>query len=159
MVYRYFCLSAHYRTQMSFSWESLESSQIALNRMYQMAYEWGEPGSIIPAFQDRFMSCINDDLNMPRALAVAWDLTRSDADPSDKKATILDFDEIFGLDIATWAPDELEIPDEILRLVQDREVARQDKNWPRADEIRNLLLAKGYVIEDTKDGARVRKSS
>ena len=83
MVYRYFCLSAHYRTQMSFGWEDLASKGIALRRMYQSAFEMGEPGKIIPQYHDRFMQRINDDLNMPRALAVAWDLLRSDHQAAD----------------------------------------------------------------------------
>ena len=158
MVYRYFCLSAHYRTQMSFSWESLASNGTALQRMYQTAYDWGEPGQIIPEYSERFFECINDDLNMPRALAVAWDLIRSDENESDKKATILDFDEIFGLDLAAWTPDVIEIPKEILALANERETARKEKKWQRADEIREEVLAAGYVIEDTKEGPRVKQS-
>ncbi|MEX0942479.1 MAG: cysteine--tRNA ligase, partial [Pseudomonadales bacterium] len=74
LVYRYLCLTGHYRTQMSFSWESMESNQVALNRMRSAAFEWGEPGEIAESYYQRFFECINDDLNMPRALAVAWDL-------------------------------------------------------------------------------------
>jgi len=158
MVYRYFCLGAHYRTQMSFSWQSLEAEETALRRLYQAAFDWGEPGTVIPEFMDRFMNCINDDLNMPRARAVAWDLVKSDADPGDKKATMLAFDEIFGLGIEHWQPEAVQVPDEILQLAEDRETARTEKKWQLADELRDRVLTAGYVIEDTQEGPRVKKA-
>ena len=86
----------------------------------------------------------------------AWDLVRADDKPGDKKATLLFFDEIFGLEINDWQPEEIEIPDEILQLAKARETARVDKNWQRADEIRDQVLSAGYAIEDTRDGPRVK---
>lgn len=157
LVYRYFCLTAHYRTQMSFSWESLEANQVALNRLYQAAYDWGEPGEVIADFEARFMTCINDDLNLPRALAVVWELVKSGNDPADKKATLLEFDAVLGLNIAEWAPKIVDVPEDIQQMALDRETARQEKQWQRADELRDAVLAAGYVIEDTHDGPKVKK--
>ncbi|MDG1205812.1 MAG: cysteine--tRNA ligase [Pseudomonadales bacterium] len=157
LVYRYFCLTAHYRTQMSFSWDSLESNQVALNRLYQAAFDWGEPGEVIAEIDARFMACINDDLNLPRALAVVWELVKSDHAPQDKKATLLKFDAVLGLDIATWQPKVIDVPKEIQQMALDREAARQDKQWQRADELRDAVLAAGYVIEDTHEGPKVKK--
>lgn len=143
---------------MSFSWDDLASKGIALHRIYQSAFDMGEPGGVIPEYRDRFMQHINDDLNMPRGLAVAWDLIKSNHNPADKKATLLEFDEIFGLDIANWEPEDDEIPEHVLNLAQARETARKENKWQRADEIREEVLAAGYVIEDTRDGPRLKKS-
>lgn len=144
---------------MSFSWESLKANGVALRRLYEAAFEWGESSeNPIPEYMERFMVCINDDLNMPRALAVAWDLIKADAPTADKKATLLAFDVIFGLDIADWKPEVIEVPDAVLVMAEARETARQNKEWARADELRDEALAAGYVIEDTREGPRVKKA-
>jgi cysteinyl-tRNA synthetase len=159
LVYRFFCLTAHYRTQMSFSWESLQSNGVALRRLYEAAYEWGEPaGEPIEEYMTRFNDCINDDLNMPRALAVVWDLVKADADKAEKKATLLSFDDILGLKIAEWSPAVVDVPEAVLAMAEARQKAREDKDWARADELRDEALAAGYVIEDTRDGPKVKKA-
>jgi cysteinyl-tRNA synthetase len=155
MVYRYFCLTAHYRTQMSFSWESLEANATALNRLYKMAFEWGEPGEVIEAVKRAVISEVNDDLNFPKALAHIWDMVRSDADPADKKATLLELDALLGLEIGEWQPAEVSVPDDVMNLVQAREAARKDKDYGAADRLRDEVLALGFVIEDTREGPKV----
>lgn len=157
LVYRYLCLTAHYRTQMSFSWTSLESAGVALGRLYQAAWDWGEPGEVDEDYLQRFQDCLNDDLNAPKGLAIAWELTRADLPPDVKKATLLAFDDVLGLDIAGWHPEEAEIPDDIQRMAEDREQARADKDFKRADELRDAIAAAGFVLEDTRDGFRLRK--
>ena len=158
MSYRYFCLSAHYRTQMSFSWESIEANSVALGRLYQVAYGWGEPTEVDDDFYNKFLGFVNDDLNLPRALALTWDLVKSNLDDGCKKATLLAFDQIFGLDIESWEPELVEIPEHIEKLADDSETARKDKNWQLADEIRATLLSEGYEVEDTRDGPRINKT-
>ena len=157
MSYRYFCLSAHYRTQMSFSWESLEANNVALGRLYQTAFNWGPPTVVDKDFYQAFLDFVNDDLNLPRALALTWDLVKSDLEDGSKKATLLAFDQIFGLDIAEWQPELVEIPEYIAKLADDRAAARKDKNWQLADQIRADLLSEGYVVEDTRDGPQINK--
>ena len=158
LAYRYFCFSAHYRTQMSFSWASLDAAQRTLNRLYETAWNWGEPGEVSADYVARFDACLNDDLNMPRALAVLWELVRSEETDSVKKATLLACDDVLGLDIANWAPAEIEVPDEVSALVQAREEARAAKDWGRADELRKQVSDLGYVIEDTKEGAKIARA-
>ena len=155
--YRYYCLTAHYRTQMSFSLESLQASQVALARLRQTAYDWGEPGEISKEYLDRFVSHINDDLNMPRALAVVWEMVRSDVSDGVKKATLLNFDDVLALDIAAWSPEEIEIPDEVAALVEEREQARRQKNWQHADELRDAIAGYGYIVEDTQQGPKLSR--
>lgn len=158
LAYRYFCFSAHYRTQMSFSWASLDAAQRTLNRLYETAWNWGEPGEVSADYVARFDACLNDDLNMPRALAVLWELVRSEEADSVKKATLLACDDVLGLDIANWAPAEIEVPDEVSALVQAREEARAAKDWGRADELRKQVSDLGYVIEDTREGAKIARA-
>jgi cysteinyl-tRNA synthetase len=157
LVYRFFCLSAHYRSRLNFTWESLDGAAIALNRLRHAAYEWGEPGQIDEGFVDRFVEQINDDLNLPRALAVVWDLVKSELPPALKKATLLQFDRVLGLGLAEWKPVEDVVPDDILALARQRQEARAVKRWTEADALRQQVSALGYEIEDTAQGPRVRK--
>ena len=158
MDYRYLCHTAHYRTQMTFSWQSLESARAALNRLYESAWSWGEPGEVSTAYLKRFNDCLNDDLNMPKALAVVWEMIRSHENGAIKKATILACDEVMGLDIDAWRPEEIVVPDSVQTLVQEREQARSDKNWGKADELRDEILSLGFVLEDTREGTSISRA-
>ena len=157
MDYRYLCHTAHYRTQMTFSWQSLESARAALNRLYESAWIWGESGEVSTAYLKRFNDCLNDDLNMPKALAVVWEMIRSHEADAVKKATILACDEVMGLDIDAWRPEEIVVPDSVQTLVQEREQARSDKNWDKADELRDEILSLGFVLEDTREGTSISR--
>ena len=99
---------------------------------------------------------MNHDLNTPRALAVVWDLVRSDLRPAVKKATLVRFDEVLGLGLAEWAPAEAQVPEAVMRLVEDRQRARAEHRWKDADALRAQVAAAGYEIEDTPHGPRFR---
>jgi len=157
LAYRYFCLNANYRSKLTFTWEGMDSAQTSLERLRTTVYEWGSAGDADEGYLARFTEQINDDLNMPRALAVTWDLVRSDLPPSTKKATILVFDRILGLRLGEWQPSEDEIPEEILELVAKRQAARSEKRWQEADQLRDQVLAAGYEIKDTPEGPVVKR--
>jgi cysteinyl-tRNA synthetase len=157
LVYRFFCLSAHYRARLNFNWESLDGAATALNRLRHAAYEWGAPGQLDEGFLERFVEHINDDLNLPRALAVMWDLVKSELPPAIKKATLLQYDRVLGLGLAEWKPVEELIPENVLALAQQRQEARTAKRWTDADALRKQVSELGYEIEDTAQGPRVRK--
>ena len=154
-AYRYFCMTAHYRTQMSFSWESLHATNTALQRLYQLAYDWGEPGRVCRDTLAQFTHHINDDLNLPRAIAVIWDMVKTDLADADKKATLLKMDEVLGLDIADWQPKALTVSADVMALVDQREQARRDRDFARADALRAEVEALGFQIEDTREGPKV----
>ncbi|MEW5988887.1 MAG: cysteine--tRNA ligase [Chloroflexota bacterium] len=103
----------------------------------------------------QFTEEINDDLNLPRALAVTWELVKSELPPAVKKATLLQFDRVLGLRLAEWQPAEETAPADILSLVQQRQQARLEKRWKDADALREQVRAAGYEIEDTPQGPRV----
>jgi cysteinyl-tRNA synthetase len=156
LAYRFLCLSAHYRAPLTFTWESLDGAVTALDRLRMAAYEGGAPGALDVGYLTRFTEQINDDLNMPRALAVTWELMKSELPPPTKKATLLQFDRVLGLRLAEWQPAEAVVPEAILVLVQQRHQARAEKRWQDADTLREQVRAAGYAIDDTPHGPRVR---
>jgi cysteinyl-tRNA synthetase len=156
LAYRFFCLGAHYRARLSFSWEALDGAATALTRLRAALDSWGPAGAADHALIERFTTEVNGDLNMPRALAVVWELVRSDLPPAVKKATLLRVDEVLGLALADWAPAEVEVPEAVKELVEARQRARADKRWTEADTLRAQVSEAGYEIEDTPQGPRVR---
>lgn len=174
LAYRYLCLTAHYRTDLKFAWnadnndgasESLDSASVALNRLRRGVYGLtkatdsdaaSEPAVPDQQSQQRFLEFINDDLNTPRAMALAWDVLKGPLPDGVKSATVLEFDRVFGLDLATWQPAIDVVPEAIAELARERELARQNKDWQRADEIRNEVSALGFDIEDSTSGSIVR---
>ena len=110
------------------------------------------------AYFCNFLASINDELNMPKALAVVWDLLK-DAKLSinQKYSLLLTFDTVLGLNLSLKKP-KLNIPKEILKLAQDRENSRKKKDWKAADELRKKIEAKGYFVADSSKGFEITKS-
>ncbi|MBX3060752.1 MAG: cysteine--tRNA ligase [Anaerolineae bacterium] len=156
LAYRYYCLNSVYRAKLNFNWEGMDAATTALNRLRQTVYEWGAPGSVDEEFLDRFQAEINDDLNMPRALALAWELVKSDRSAATKKAMMLMMDRVFGLRLAEWQPAVQTIPDEINQLAQQRQTARAAKNWAEADRLRQQIVAAGFEVQDTAVGPQIQ---
>lgn len=156
LAYRMFCLNAIYRQKLNFTWEGLDGAAKALDRLRNAFYEMGEPTQPDSTFLQKFLTEINDDLNMPRAMALTWELVRSDLPNGVKKATLLEFDRVLGLNLANWQPAEEVIPDEILRLVELRQQARAEKRWQDADTLRGQIIAAGYEVMDTPQGPKVK---
>jgi cysteinyl-tRNA synthetase len=162
LAYRLFCLNAHYRSKLNFSWEGLESAATSLQRLRTAYYEWGQSSAgrqerIDEQMLGRFRDQVNDDLNMPRALAVVWELVRSDLPPEIKKGTLSTMDRVLGLRLAEWRPEEETAPLEILTLLEARQQARKEKRWADADALRQQIQEAGYEIEDTPQGSRVKR--
>ena len=159
LVYRYFCLTAHYRHKLMFSWESLASAATALGRLRQMFWDWGDVGDADPDadFTARFLEYVQNDLNLPRALALTWDLSRAELPDAVRKATVANFDKVFGLDLLNWKPDVSDVPAELQEMAAARQQAREAKDWVRADELRDAIAAAGWSVEDTREGPRLKK--
>lgn len=157
LVFRFFCLSAHYRAKLTFNWDGMQGAAVALERLRSAAHDWGEPGVVDEGYAGRFAEHVNDDLNMPRAMALTWDLVKSELPASTKKATLLLFDRVFGLGLAGWEPVVEPVPGEVQALVEQRRQARAEKRWKDADEFRDRIHAAGFEIEDTPEGARLKR--
>ena len=174
LVLRYLFLGAHYRTNSNFTWEALAASQTAYAKLVAiyLHYKDLKPGTVPKEWQKKFLERINDDLDTPGALAVVWEMIKDKSLlPEDLLAGLLDFDRVFGLNLANpndaaraLAAGELkeevaiaDIPADIRARIEEREQARRDRSWDRADELRKEIDGLGYTIEDTKDTMRVFK--
>jgi len=159
LAFRYLCLTAHYRGQLNFTWEALDAAATALERMRNGFHALRDAGGgkPDPALLERFSNDINDDLNMPRALAVAWEALRGDLPPAVKRATLLAFDRVFGLALSTWEPKVEVIPETVRALADARSAARKEKNWAEADRLRGEIAASGWEMEDRADGYALKR--
>jgi cysteinyl-tRNA synthetase len=157
LAYRFFCMSANYRAKLNFNWEGLDGAAKALDRLRMAVYELGAPSNADETALNQFCDAINDDLNMPRAVALAWEVLRGNLPNSVKKATLIQFDRVFGLKLEDWQPKDTEIPAEFMALLDDRKQARAEKRWKDADAIRDQIAAAGYEVLDTPQGAKLKK--
>ncbi len=157
LAYRYFTLGAHYRSKLNFTWEALENAQHALQKLVSLASEWEETnGAVDEQSKEKFMAAIHDDLNMPQALAVLWEVVKSDSPEGVKRQTVAFMDSILGLSILERA-DELQqkiaaAGDDVRKLVEQREQARKNKDYSTADALRDQITACGFHVEDTDEG-------
>ena len=159
LAYRFFCLGARYRAKLTFAWESLDAAATAFERLRVTAHAWGEPTAEDEDFIARFRERVEDDLNMPRVLALVWELVGSDLADGIKKATLLHFDQVLGLELDQWQPEAEEaVPAEIRALAEQRQRAREEKDWGQADEIRDKIIAAGYEIIDAPEGPKLSRS-
>ena len=161
LAYRFFCLSAHYRSSLNFSFEALESAKNGFEKLKNKIWEIKKEKDkvkkeIKEKYREEFLKLINNNLDMPGALALLWDLIKEkEISGKSKLDLILDFDKIFGLNLKDIK--EEKIPKEILNLVKQREKARQERNFAESDKLRKLIQEKGYTIEDTKGKPIVKK--
>ena len=163
IVYKLFSYSCHYRNKLNFTWEGIEAASKSLERLKKgyIVHLKGKDEvdeDVINEYEERFHKAINDDLNMPAAMGVVWEVVRQDK-KSDKFAKLLlKFDTVLGLKIDEECnkPKE-ELPEEILELIEERKKARENKEWNKSDELRDIIKEKGYEIKDTKDGMEVKK--
>ena len=163
LAYRYWLLTAHYRSPVNFTFSAVESAQTALIRLLATVSECPLGGNIDKTYQEKFLSFINDDLDTPRSIALIWDLLKdSGVLPADKRATIVDFDRVLGLNINSLPHNKesgheeavsSEIPIEIKVLAETREEARKAKDWVKADALRNEIQERGFDVIDTDKSA------
>lgn len=165
---RYLYLQTHYRQEMNFTWEALEASQKAYKRLLNEVASWDQTSTSIDAYTEKFITAINDDLNFPKALAILWELVKSDHPTGQKAATLFTFDEVLGLQLreiqdSGFNPStslrtgiqEEKIPEEVQGLIQERDALRQQKQFDKADEVREKINALGYTVQDTPAGKQL----
>lgn len=160
LAYRYWTLTAHYRSLVNFSLEAVQGAQNALIRLMKSVGNLPDGGIANALYIERFQTCINDDLDMPKAIALTWDLLKDEqVSDADKRATILDFDKVFGLNlelVQAVAEEIVEnVPADISALAEAREEARKEKDWVKADALRQEIEDRGFMVTDTKDGIKV----
>ena len=138
------------------SLEALEAAQTALNRLKTELATLGEPKEGFLEIEGSFYEAINDDLNVPKALAVVWELLNSKEKPAEKAAAILKFDKILGLDLDKVVPEErkerkIEIPRVVMEMLEERNSLRKQKRFHLADQIRHKIRKYGFDVEDKED--------
>ena len=167
LAYKLFCFTAHYRTKLNFTFETALATQKALMRLregfvrQQKGTEEIEKQKI-QEYENKFLETINDDLNMPAAMGLVWELVRYPKQSKQIADLLLKFDEVLGLDLINSEKylekaKEVEVPEEIQNLLDQRKKAREEKNWALSDELRDMLKDKGYMVKDTKDGMSIEK--
>jgi cysteinyl-tRNA synthetase len=159
LAYRYLCLGAHYRSQLNFSWEALSGAQTALQRLRKMYSSWPTDAAATAdeAYLQRFQAELAQDLNMPKAMALAWELSKAELPDTVKRTTMDQFDRVLGLDLANWKEAELAIPAEVQQLAEQRGAARKNKDWAHADALRQQLHSLGYEVEDQAGGMQIKR--
>mgnify|MGYP001244711757 CR=1 FL=1 len=148
---KFFYMNSIYRSKQNFTWEALQSAKNGLDGIKNKIKLLGnEKGNINARFVEEFKEKISDDFNIPQALAVLHEVLKSDISNPDKLATVLDFDRVLGLKLDEVREDK--IPQEIIKLAEDRKVAKQEKNFELADNIRSQINEAGYEVEDLPGG-------
>ena len=148
LVYRYLCLTAHYRSTLRYSEEALAGAGVALGRLRKAYANGPEGGKVDEVFAERFLAELNQDLNMPRAMAVVWELVKSGLPPADRRATLAFVDQVLGLRLDQHRSDTPDIPAHIAALIEQRQTARRERQWALADALRDQLSALGWDIND-----------
>lgn len=162
LVYRFASFLTHYRKPMEYSDEAVAAARNGFTHLQNqvrqvMAQAANTKGNVVPEFADKFMQAVNNDLNMPQAMAVVQETLKADIPAPDKLAAILNFDAVLGLNL-----DQLNVaaklPAEIEAKVEARKQARKDKNWALSDQLRDEIQSMGYIVQDSKDGMKVIKA-
>ena len=166
IVYKLLCYSCSYRIKLNFTWKGMEATSKSLERL-RNGYKIHKEGKDKLDEQDRkrleeiehnFHEAVNDDMNMPLAMSYVWEAVRYNKKSSEVADLLLKFDTVLGLKIDKEPEqEEVEIPKDILDLIEQRKQARQEKNWAESDRLRDLIKEKGYEVKDTKDGMNIGK--
>ena len=154
--FRYLCLTTKYRVPLNFTLEALDSAKNSLEKIKNKIQELNDTSKgNIKKYQKEFLESINQDLNMPKALAVLQEVIKTNKlGGKEKLSLIKEFDKILALDL-TKIKKEI-IPKEIKELVKEREKARKKKKWELSDKLRNKINSLGYDVKDTKEGQKLK---
>lgn len=161
LAFRYFTYSSNFTNKLNFTWEAIKSSQVSLNKLReQVNKNKGVNTKLseekIKKYEERFLDAINDNLNMPIAISVLWDLLKEEKS-NDVYELAMKFDTVLSLEL-NKKMEEKEIPIAVQELLRKREEARKEKNFALSDELRKKILNLGYLVKDTKEGQKVEKS-
>jgi len=161
LAYRYLLFTSHYSSPMEFSFEALTSAETALKRLRRFIHNTEDMEHIadqshLVAHRQKFTEHINDNLDTPKALALVWEIIKDTSlSFQDKKALILSFDAVLGLNLHTQP--EIEIPLEVQELILARNTARENKDFELSDSLRTQIEALGFEVLDTSEGTKVEK--
>ncbi len=162
LSYRYFTYSSHYRNKLNFTWDAIKSAKNSLNKLRDMiALHKGVnkkiDKNIISKYEEQFLDAINDDMNMPVAISIVWEIAKEKEKSNDFYELIKKFDSVLSLDLDKNDKEDINIPEDIKLILNERKDARKNKNFAKSDELRDKLKELGYIVKDTKDGQIIEK--
>ncbi len=162
LAYRFFCLQSHYRKPLVFSYEALDQASATYNKLLKKISNLDPSGEVDVHFinvnKAQFIKAVGNDMNTALGITNIYDVLKADVNGATKLATLKDIDEVLGLDLVKEATSESEPSEksafelEIEALIAERAQAKKDKNFARADEIRNSLKERGVTLLDTREG-------
>jgi cysteinyl-tRNA synthetase len=169
IVYRLFCLQSHYRKPLEFSYEVLDNMSATYDKLVKKIGTLDQNGEVDKAkfdeYRGKFEAALCDDLNSSMAITVLYDMLKDDMSDATKYALAESFDEVLSLDLTTaHAAKEAgntvdaELESYVLAKIEERKAAKKEKDFAKADAIRNELLDKGIVLEDTREGVKWKKA-
>ncbi len=161
-AFRYLCLTARYKTRLNFTFTSLKAAQRGLLRLRNRVWEWNMlppsgdgDGAVAEEWTQRFYERVDDDLDLPAALATTWALVRADLPAQTKLNIIRECDRVLGLNLGSVVED-YRVAQDVASMINERSELREHGQYVEADELRQELDLQGYVVQDTRDGTRVR---
>ena len=163
LVYRLFTYSSSYRNKINFTWDVMDANAKALEKLregYQKHLQGKEDveDEVVTNFEEKFHKAINDDLNMPLAMSVVWDVIKYPKKSIKLAELLKKFDGVMALSIdKEIKKKDYEIPEEIIKIAKEREEARKNKDWAKSDELRDLISKKGFLIKDSQNGYKIEK--
>ena len=164
LAYKLFCFSSNYTKKLNFTWEGAKAAQTSLERLRDGLQKHKNGTEIIKKevlsnYEEKFLQEINDNLNVTSAMSVVWDIIRNEKKSKDFYQLICKFDEVLGLHLANASKEklELDLPKEVEKLVKQRKLAREQKNWAESDRLRDEIQKLGYCIKDSKTGMELQK--
>ena len=149
---KYFFMTAHYRVPLNFTWGAMQSAQNSLKRIFEVvsSYEYDPKAEASDKYVKKFLERLNEDLNVPEALAVFWELVKSNISEASKLNTILEMDNFLGLKLQEHVG--IEVPKNVEELAKMRSEYRKNGIWDKADVLRRQIEGLGYIIEDLSNG-------
>jgi cysteinyl-tRNA synthetase len=167
LAVRYFFLQAHYRSPVNFTWEGLEAAGNGLKKLYEKVqsakckvqnYSSKLKVDTENKYYINFHEAINDDLNTAKGLSVLWELLKDESISNNQKTVlILKFDKVLGLKLTDVKPNKTEeLPEEIKKLADERQTARELKDYKLSDKLRREIEKKGYEVQDTTEGQIIK---
>ena len=168
LAFRYLVLTAHYRSKLNFTWDSLASSGTALGRLRdtvlalrraaRRAAADAASARRVTRYERAFRGAIENDLDTPSALATLWELARDTlVSPREKLDTLLRFDTVLGLGLSSVRP--VPVPRAVRALIAEREAARARRDFAASDTLRDRIAALGFSVDDTPDGPVIRRAA
>ena len=162
MDFRYLCMLTHYRKQLECSLETLDAAKTAHERLKNKIIELKKDDSSAgntEEYEKDFLNAINDDLNVPKALGILWEMLKNEAlGTKERVETALKFDQVLGLNLEMAEEEKVDIPEDVQQLISKRNEARANKDFAESDRLRDEIKSKGFIIKDSKEGNKIEKA-